>query len=102
MPGARWDEEKKREALAEIDKYLGLGWKLKRAAAAAGVSDGTARNWLGTRGMREFKSRGFYEMADRLKLEVPEDTRSLTHFLLGDPLPGRSALDARQGLAKHA
>jgi DNA-binding CsgD family transcriptional regulator len=28
---------------------------------------------------------------------IPEDTRDLTGQLFGDPLPGRSALDQRQG-----
>lgn len=30
------------------------------------------------------------------KSEVPTDTRTLTQTLLGDPLPGRSALDRRR------
>lgn len=31
--------------------------------------------------------------AEALMNEIPEDTRSLTASLMGDPLPGRSALD---------
>lgn len=30
------------------------------------------------------------------RAEVPEDTRTLTALLLGDPLPGRRAIDRRQ------
>lgn len=33
-------------------------------------------------------------LAQRLA-EIPDDTRDLTAFLMGDPLPGRSALDRR-------
>lgn len=32
---------------------------------------------------------------------IPPDTRDLTGRLLGDPLPGRSALDKRAGRAQH-
>lgn len=32
------------------------------------------------------------DVAARLR-EIPEDTRSITGYVLGDPLPGRSALD---------
>lgn len=34
---------------------------------------------------------------DRLLRKVPKDTRDLTARIAGDPLPGRSALDRRQG-----
>lgn len=33
--------------------------------------------------------------ADRLKAQIPPDTRDLTARIFGDPLPGRSALDQR-------
>lgn len=33
--------------------------------------------------------------AERRLEEIPDDTRSLTGRLLGDPIPGRSALDKR-------
>lgn len=33
--------------------------------------------------------------ADAAKQVIPQDTRSLTGRLFGDPLPGRSALDKR-------
>lgn len=36
-------------------------------------------------------------MAERLKREIPPDTRDLTGRLLGDPLPLRSALAAKGG-----
>jgi hypothetical protein len=35
--------------------------------------------------------------AERLMREIPRDTRDLTGVLMGDPIPGRRALDARQG-----
>lgn len=35
-------------------------------------------------------------MAEKLMREIPEDNRDLTGRLCGDPLPGRSALDARR------
>ena len=38
----------------------------------------------------------------RLKKEIPEDTRSVTARMFGDPLPGRSALEmesVERGLA---
>lgn len=31
----------------------------------------------------------------RLQAQIPEDTRDLTAFLCGDPLPGRRAIDQR-------
>jgi hypothetical protein len=34
--------------------------------------------------------------ARKLLKEIPEDTRSITGFIFGDPLPGRSALDREQ------
>lgn len=33
------------------------------------------------------------EMAMRLSAEIPDDTRDVTARIMGDPLPGRSALD---------
>lgn len=35
------------------------------------------------------------EQAERLMEKVPDDTRDFTARLMGDPLPGRSALDRR-------
>jgi hypothetical protein len=35
--------------------------------------------------------------AEVLLKQIPPDTRDLTSRLMGDPLPGRRALDARQG-----
>lgn len=29
------------------------------------------------------------------RAEIPDDTRSITAFLMGDPLPGRRAIDQR-------
>lgn len=37
--------------------------------------------------------------AARLAREIPSDERDLTGRLCGDPLPGRSALDQREGRA---
>lgn len=34
-------------------------------------------------------------MAERLLSDLPQDTRNITARLMGDPLPGRSALDRR-------
>lgn len=31
----------------------------------------------------------------KLKLAIPDDTRTITGIVFGDPLPGRSALDRR-------
>ena len=35
------------------------------------------------------------EDVERLRADIPADTRDLTARILGDPLPGRSALDRR-------
>jgi hypothetical protein len=35
------------------------------------------------------------QQAEKLLAQIPEDTRSLTARLAGDPLPGRSALDRK-------
>ena len=35
------------------------------------------------------------EEAERRMAEIPADTRSLSQRIMGDPLPGRSALDKR-------
>lgn len=35
------------------------------------------------------------DIVDRLRSEIPHDTRTLTGRLCGDPLPGRSALDRK-------
>jgi hypothetical protein len=48
---------------------------------------------LDRRGVRE--SRPDEEILRRLIQEVPDDTRTLTGRLLGDPLPGRRAIDKR-------
>ena len=33
----------------------------------------------------------------RLMADIPEDTRTVSQRLMGEPLPGRSALDQKQG-----
>lgn len=51
-----------------------------------------AARWTdGTRHIPEVK---WHEAMERL-CEVPDDTRSLTARICGDPLPGRSVLDRR-------
>lgn len=40
------------------------------------------------------------DVAARLA-EIPEDTRDLTAFLFGDPLPGRRAIDRVKGQEKY-
>lgn len=35
------------------------------------------------------------DVVERLMAEIPSDTRGLTAYFFGDPLPGRSALDRR-------
>ena len=42
------------------------------------------------------ENRKIDEDAKRLKKKIPRDTRSLTAWMFGDPLPGRSALDRQQ------
>jgi|SRR6185295_5606338 len=59
------------------------------------------RNGLATHGQPQGLQRlthattGVREDAERLMLLIPVDTRDLTGRLMGDPLPGRSALSAR-------
>ncbi len=50
-----------------------------------------ARNKLGG-GARDLRIDDWRELA----ATIPADTRSLTGRIFGDPLPGRSALDARR------
>jgi hypothetical protein len=40
------------------------------------------------------------DVAARLA-EIPEDTRDLTAFMFGDPIPGRRAIDFVKGQAKY-
>lgn len=46
---------------------------------------------------REFERPTARADAERLMQDIPPDTRDLTGILLGDPLPGRRAIDMRQG-----
>lgn len=56
------------------------------------IRDWRAKNGRGLGGRRETLS----EWIDpALVPSVPRDTRGLTGYLMGDPLPGRSALDLR-------
>ena len=51
---------------------------------------------VGYGGFVNVTDRDAWESAKHRLKEIPEDTRSLTGYLCGDPLPGRSALDRRQ------
>ena len=47
---------------------------------------------------RDFTSRSEAKQREmeRLQASIPEDTRTYSQILMGEPLPGRSALDNRQ------
>ncbi len=46
-------------------------------------------------GLPPDQSRATRAEIEARRREIPEDTRSMTACLMGDPLPGRSALDRR-------
>lgn len=96
------DPEKIKEALAARKS----GATYEDLAAMLNCSKGTVERLLQRHGMtRKYKPRGPRSLPEaaldaRLKqraremwFKVPADTRDLTARLMGDPLPGRSALD---------
>jgi len=93
-----WDSEKKKELMLEMELLRSQGYKPRQAVRVLGVPYSTMLKWL-EGGDRKFKrgqiSRAYYALAERMRSEIPEDTRGITGVLCGDPLPGRSALDHR-------
>lgn len=71
----------------------GLTWK--EIGKRYGISDESARCAALRRGAAGKMNR---VMEQILISQIPKDTRGLTARLMGDPLPGRSALDRRQNV----
>lgn len=75
----------------------GMSWP--QIASEIGVATTTARRMVGTGGRIAFPDRRYTARIDDRPLaavlmrRIPEDTRSLTARIAGDPLPGRSAAD---------
>jgi hypothetical protein len=94
------------------------GWTLKELSIAFQIPLGTVANWTSPKRIEYFKRRrealraeaalargqvnneveGGPKLLRHVKYLLsllPDDTRSMTARAFGDPLPGRSALDAR-------
>lgn len=99
---------------AEIRASQRLPWE--EISAELGVSQEWLRSKMIARGLRPAARKGdptarggnriivdqgpgVDEMARYLMTLIPPDTRSLTGKILGDPLPGRSALDMERARA---
>lgn len=92
----------------EVERLVLEGKTESAIMAIAGVSNSVVlriRDRLVAEGRVERKASGsgssaafkiaVRHQAERLMEDVPADTRNLTQRIMGDPLPGRSALDRR-------
>lgn len=96
------------DVLATVRKMREAGIAWKRIAARTGVGEYRLKaalipGWREKRRdqMREWRGRAApakpREVEASIRLPpLPQDNRDLTARLMGDPLPGRSALDRRQ------
>lgn len=83
---------------------LAHGYSIWDAARLLDIPYATLRRWLdpafAAREREQYRAgtaRRAFRPSGPLP-PVPEDTRDLTGRLMGDPLPGRSALDRRRGI----
>lgn len=75
-----------------IRRRLDPKWREYRAAQIRSVKH--ADGYVNMNRVSEVR-RSRRDEADRRMAEIPEDTRSVSQRIMGDPLPGRSALDNR-------
>lgn len=81
--------------LARIRQLRRQGETYKAIGAAIGIHKTTVADWLG----KSNRGRNPFRPNDRDLPAVPVDTRDMTGRMLGDPLPGRSALDKKRGIS---
>lgn len=84
-----------------VRRALDEGWAVRRRQK---VNEARRQRTKEKPSLRKIIDRDTYTIsaktradAERLMRQIPHDTRSLTGRMLGDPIPGRSALDMRRG-----
>src|SRR5215207_5277888 len=97
-----WRDMNREERCAAIQSLRGQGWTHSSIAHALGATSKRTISDFVSRCMNVRHSPMHRDCSKAVKLDaarlmalIPDDTRSLTSRVCGDPLPGRSALDMR-------